>query len=67
MDNGAAVITGVEKRHDEYEYLDLVRKVLSQGKVKRDRTGQSTLQTERRRDLGKGNPLVITILSCRVR
>lgn len=43
MDGGAAAVTGVEKRHDEYEYLDLVRKVMSQGKVKGDRTGQSAV------------------------
>ncbi|KAH6616022.1 thymidylate synthase/dCMP hydroxymethylase domain-containing protein [Chaetomium sp. MPI-SDFR-AT-0129] len=38
----AAATTATEPRHEEYQYLDLVREILDEGELRRDRTGTGT-------------------------
>jgi len=54
---------GCSIKHEEYQYLDMIREIIDQGAVKGDRTGTGTISTfgnQMRFDLRRSFPLLTT-------
>jgi len=54
---------GCDVKHEEYQYLEMIREIINQGAVKGDRTGTGTISTfgnQMRFDLRRSFPLLTT-------